>query len=45
MKVVHIKRNSTVKKIEAKVVSLFKEKAFCLKTFNNMQVQFTGIIA
>ncbi|MEB0249702.1 MULTISPECIES: hypothetical protein [unclassified Mucilaginibacter] len=43
MKVVHIKTNSTVKKIEAKVVSLFKQKAFCLKTFN--QLQFTGFIA
>ncbi|MES2268786.1 MAG: hypothetical protein V4520_18625 [Bacteroidota bacterium] len=45
MKVVHVKTNSTVKQIEAKVVSLFKQKAFCLKTFNNMQLQFTGFIA
>jgi hypothetical protein len=43
MKVVYIKTNSTAKKIEAKVVSLFKQKAFCLKTFN--QLLFTGFIA
>ncbi|MET3978979.1 hypothetical protein ABIB62_001548 [Mucilaginibacter sp. UYP25] len=43
MKVVHIKTISTVKTIEAKVISLFRKKAFSLRAFN--QQQFTGFIA
>ena len=43
MKVVYLNTGNKTKKIQDKVISLFKQKAFCLKTFN--QLQFTGFIA
>jgi hypothetical protein len=43
MRVVYLKTDNKVKKIEDKVISMFRRKAFCLRTFN--QLQFTGFIA
>jgi len=43
MKIVHINIQQPVKKLENKVISMFKRKAFCLKAFN--QLQFTGFVA
>jgi hypothetical protein len=43
MKIIHLKTKQTAKRVENKVISLFKQKAFCLKTFNQLHVP--GLIA